>query len=117
MTAIEEILKASGAPRKIKSREMPDGLSLMDIAAHRADQEGTVLLMSGGRQDCAKHHIIGMSPWLSLKSRGRDLQLNLDGQNYRLFMDPLDCLRAIMDCFRCRPENLPPTPLASGLMG
>lgn len=117
MAAIEEILEASGNPRPIQSREMPDGLSLMDIAAHRAHQEGTVLLMSGGRQDCAQHHIIGMNPWLSLKSRGRDLRFNLDGQNYRLIMDPLDCLRAILEYFRCRPENLPPTPLASGLMG
>ena len=117
MTPIEKILKAAGPPGQIKSRAMPDALSLMDIAAHRVRREGTVLLMSGGRQDSAQHHILGINAWLTLKTRGRHLQLTIDGQDYRLSMDPFESLRAITEHFRCRLEDQADTPLAAGLMG
>ncbi|MDJ0665627.1 MAG: aminodeoxychorismate synthase component I [Desulfobacterales bacterium] len=117
MTPIEKILKAAGPPGQIQSRAMPDALSLMDIAAHRAHREGTVLLMSGGRQNSAQHHILGINPWLTLKTRDRNLELTIDGQDYRLSMDPFEGLRAITEHFRCRLENKADTPLAAGLMG
>ena len=116
MAAIEKILDAVDSPLIIRSREMPAALSLMDIGAHWAHREGTVLLMSGGRQDSAQHHILGINPWLTLKCRASDLQLSIDGERHVLSMDPLEGLRAILHHFQCCFENKR-GPLAAGLMG
>ena len=116
MTAIEKILNAVGRPPSIRSREMPAALALLDIGAHWSRREGTVLLMSGGRQDSAQHHILGLNPWLTFKSRDSDLLLTIDGEGHRLSMDPLDGLRALTHHFQCHPEDAC-LPLASGLMG
>ena len=116
MAAIEKILKEVGGSPRIRSREMPAAISLMNIGAHWAHREGTVLLMSGGRQDSAQHHILGFNPWLTLKCRADELQLTIDGERHLLSMDPLEGLRAIMHHFPCRCEN-EHGPLTAGLMG
>jgi para-aminobenzoate synthetase component 1 len=116
MQTLQEILISAGKPIHIKSHTIPDAGSLMDMGAHLADDEGTVLLMSGGRLDSARYHILGVKPWLTLKSRGRVLQLTIDGREHRLEMETLAALRAIIDHFKY--DN--PTfdfPLAAGLMG
>jgi para-aminobenzoate synthetase component 1 len=116
MQALQEILIAAGKPIHIKSHTIPDAGSLMDIGAHRADHEGTVLLMSGGRLDSAQYHILGINPWLTLKSKGRILQLTIDGIEHRLETDTLEALRTILDHFRSANKTVN-APLAAGLMG
>ena len=89
----------------------------MDIAAHRARKEGTVLLMSGGDLDSARHHILGLKPWLTLKSRGRALELVIDEQTHRLQVDPLEAVGAVTERFPYALETADDIPLATGLMG
>ncbi len=115
MKTIQAILDAAGH-QTIKRLECAPSLPLIDIGAHRAHREGTVLLMSGGRQDSARHHILGVDPWLVLKSRGHALTLTVDGQTYNLEMDPFEALRTINAHCRCE-AGISDAPLKAGLMG
>jgi para-aminobenzoate synthetase component 1 len=116
MTPIREILNRAGA-LQIQRQPLAESLPLMDLATHLADLEGTVLLMSGGRQDSARHHILGLHPWLGLKSRGQALELTIDGATHSLSMDPLEAVGAIMERFRDAVDPEGGLPLATGLMG
>ncbi len=90
---------------------------MIDMAAHLADQEGTVLLLSGGGLASARYHILGFDPWLCLKGRGTDLTLTIDGQVSKLEMDPLEALGAIVHHYGCPPGSTIEAPLTAGLMG
>jgi len=116
--SISQILKAGGHIEKITSRDISLAMPLMDLAARVADAEGTVLLMSGGRLDSARYHILGFDPWLSLRGRGRDLLLTIDQEEFALSMHPLEAMRTIVDHHACVSALAGPGyPLAAGLMG
>jgi para-aminobenzoate synthetase component 1 len=116
MKTLQAILAAAGQPRAIKRRELADAPSLMDIGAQLADREGTVLLMSGGQLNSARHHILGINPWLVLKRRGHWLELTIDGHNHRLDLDALTAVRQVIAHFQYQIDPWQ-TPLAAGLMG
>ncbi len=115
MTSVDEILDAAGS-LKIRRADRAPTLPLMDIASGWAREEGTVLLMSGGRLDSARHHILGINPWLTLKSRGRAVELTVNGRHHHLEMDPLDAVRAVTDRYQGLTVSAG-LPLAAGLMG
>jgi para-aminobenzoate synthetase component 1 len=115
--AINHILKSGGRIERIRTREITLAGPLIDLAAPVANKTGTVLLLSGGRLDSARYHILGFDPWLTLKGRGRDLQLTIDDQEHALSMDPLEALRAVASHYHCQPEAGLASPLAAGLMG
>ena len=74
------------------------------------------MLMSGGHLDSARHHILGVDPWLVLKSRGRELALTVGDQAHVLEMDPFEAVRAITD--HCQwDSDTRQAPLMAGLMG
>jgi para-aminobenzoate synthetase component I len=115
--ALNQILNAGGRIERIRTREITLAGALIDLAACVANQAGTVLLLSGGRLDSARYHILGLDPWLCLKGRGHDLQLTVDREDHTLSMDPLDALRAVVRHYRCRLQDDVAPPLAAGLMG
>ncbi len=115
MTSIQDILDRAGRLR-IRRADWAPTSSLMDLASRWALEEGTVLLMSGGELDSARHHILGIEPWLTFKSRGRKVGLTVNGRTHRLEMDPLDAVRAVSEHFQC-PADTGDIPLAAGLMG
>ena len=100
------------------------GFSFMDIASRFADLEGTVVLASGSDHDCARHHILAVSPWMIFRSFGlqnrfffpwKNASVDLDG-------DPLALLRCILRHYgsglaAAVPENDPDTPVSAGLFG
>ena len=116
MQTLQEILTAAGQPHHIHRQDIPNARSLMDMGAHLADREGTVLLMSGGRMDSARHHILGINPWMILKTRGGVAQLTIDGREHRLEMAALAALRTILEHFKCDRQACG-VPLGAGLMG
>ena len=116
--SINHLLKAGGHIESIRSRKVAPEIPLIDLAARLSKKEGTVLLMSGGRLDSARYHILGFDPWLTLKGCGRDLRLIIDDQEHALSMHPLEALRAVVHHYYCRPDIVPAgMPLAAGLMG
>jgi para-aminobenzoate synthetase component 1 len=116
MKLMRELIDLTGA-LEIQRQPLAESPPLMDIAAHLAHLEGTVLLMSGGRLDSARHHILGLHPWLGLKSRGQALELTIDGTTHSLSMDPLEAVRAVTTCFGDAVDLEEDLPLAAGLMG
>lgn len=99
-------------------REMPitleeDFLAFAGRFTHRA---GTVLFMSGGDLDCARHHILAINPWMTIRGRGRQLWVQTDDGEALIPGNPFDALQNILDHFRLA-QPLPTTPLAAGLLG
>jgi para-aminobenzoate synthetase component 1 len=88
----------------------------VDVVRRFAHLPGTVALLSGGTLDCARHHILGVYPWLSL--RGQRARTTLDDGDHRVELDgdPFTTLRRLLR--HCRVPDLGlPLPLCSGLLG
>lgn len=85
-------------------------------AARFAGEEGTVLLLSGSDQDCARYHILGVWPLLTLASRGNRICVKTAGGLTENEGDPFECLREVMAryAFEDIPEALP---MAGGCWG
>lgn len=90
--------------------------AFIDVARRFASLPGTVALMSGGSLDCARHHILGVYPWLSLTGHRTRTSLG-DGEHEAVVeRPPFEALRAVLQ--HCRlPALALPLPLSSGLLG
>jgi len=92
----------------------------IDFSARFSSMPGTVVLLSGGELDCARHHILAAKPWLSFVGRGRDMAISIGDQNIHFEADPFETLRELLHTFSFHQHILPldPTlPVASGLFG
>ncbi len=87
-----------------------------DMAARFANEPGTVVLLSGGDLDCARYHILGIHPWLSLTGRSGETTVVIDGTSHVATQAPLDSLETVLACCRL---NIGETfaPVAAGLFG
>jgi para-aminobenzoate synthetase component I len=88
----------------------------VEVVRRFAHLPGTVALVSGGKLDCARHHILGVYPWLSLS--GHRTRTTLADGDYRLELDgdPFATLRRLLS--HCSVPDLgSPLPLSSGLLG
>ncbi len=88
----------------------------VDAVRRFAHLPGTVALMSGGELDCARHHILGVYPWLTLTGHRTMTTLAEGDQLRQLAEDPFSALRRVLRCFS-QPEPSSPLPLSSGLLG
>lgn len=91
-------------------------IDFLDLAARFAHLPGTVVLLSGGDLDCARYHIMGALPWLSLSADARQVTLTVDEQNVAVEDGPFDLLRRVMAQLAL-PRGDWPEPLAAGLLG
>lgn len=89
----------------------------VDLVARFAHLPGTVALMSGGDLDCARHHILGIHPWMILSGRGRQMEIRTQETIHSLEADPFDALGDILSAFRLSGIDEFSLPMASGLMG
>lgn len=84
-----------------------------------AQLPGTVALLSGGKLDCARHHILGVYPWLTLSGQRRCTTLSDGDHRVELPGDPFSILRSVLQ--HCSlpdaPELASSLPLSSGLLG
>ncbi len=88
----------------------------VDLVARCAHLPGTVALLSGGELDCARYHLLGLWPWLSLRGRGAAMQLTVDDRTRPWATTAFDALAALLKALRL-PDGQWPAPLAAGLMG
>jgi para-aminobenzoate synthetase component 1 len=95
--------------------------SFLDFSYRFASMEGTAVFMSGGDLDCARYHILGAKPWLTLKGRHRSMVITASNQSFDYNADPFDMLRGILNACRLNDLNgVPPgltQPIAAGLFG
>ncbi|WP_437609967.1 aminodeoxychorismate synthase component I [Sorangium sp. So ce834] len=88
----------------------------VDVVRRFAHLPGTVALMSGGELDSARHHILGVYPWLSLSGHRARTTLADGDHRVELDEDPFTALRRLLQ--HCSlPELGAPLPLSSGLLG
>ncbi|HEU5075089.1 MAG TPA: anthranilate synthase component I family protein, partial [Polyangiaceae bacterium] len=90
--------------------------SFLDTVRCFAHLPGTVALMSGGDHDCASYHILGVFPWLSLRSKSTALEITKQGDTRRLHQDPFDVLEQLLDRYRAQPVD-ESVPIQAGLFG
>lgn len=88
----------------------------LEVVRRFAHLPGTVALLSGGPLDCARHHVLGVYPWLSMIGRRDETRLVSGDQHAALAGDPFSALRAVLQ--RCQlPASSSSLPLSSGLLG
>jgi para-aminobenzoate synthetase component I len=92
--------------------------SFMETASRFAAIPGTVLLMSGTGLDCARYHILGVKPWLSLTGRDQRLQVRIHDTIHHIAKNPFDVLRQILRRFHFSAASPDiGIPIGAGLMG
>jgi para-aminobenzoate synthetase component I len=88
----------------------------VEVVRRFAPLPGTVALLSGGGLDCARYHVLGVYPWLSLSGTRARTTLTDGDQRAELDHDPFTALRRLLE--HCRlPARDAPLPLSSGLLG
>jgi para-aminobenzoate synthetase component 1 len=113
---MDRFLQSSGTIREIIDRpiELQEGFS--SLAAKCAEQEGSVVLLSGGDSDCARSNLLAVRPWLCLRAWGDLIEIKLGSTRHRFRRDPFEAIRAV-----CSTFNLPATqakpPVSAGLFG
>jgi para-aminobenzoate synthetase component 1 len=85
-------------------------------AAPLAELAGTVVLLSGGELDCARHHLLATLPWLQLRGRGQRITAILGETRFRFKADPFDILQEVVRRLR-HPAAAPELPVTGGLFG
>ncbi len=88
----------------------------VDVVRRFAAVPGTVALLSGGQLDCARYHILGVYPWLSLSGQRTRTTLVDGDRRVELEEDPFSTLRRVLQ--HCSMPALGASlPLSSGLLG
>jgi para-aminobenzoate synthetase component I len=90
----------------------------VDVVRRFAHLPGTVALVSGGQLDCARHHILGVYPWLTLRGQRTQTLLTSGEQRAEVEGDPFTTLRRVLQHCSLPQLRLPSSvPLSSGLLG
>jgi para-aminobenzoate synthetase component I len=92
--------------------------SFMEAASRFAAVPGTVALMSGTGLDCARYHLLGVKPWLTLTGRDQRLQVKIQDTIHHIAENPFEVLRQILRQFHfsALPSDIE-IPIGAGLMG
>ena len=112
----ETMRKLCGTVTGVQVRPLDPNTDMPALAARFADRPGTILLLSGSDLDCARYHILGVLPWLTLRAAPGKVQLETRTQQRELKADPFEALRACLNCCALPAGQWEP-PLAAGLMG
>ncbi len=88
----------------------------IDFASRFAHLAGTVVFMSGGNNDCARYHMIGILPWLTLSGYNKNLSVTTKEETLHYSSNPFEVLRFILSKYKMDVacDNIP---FISGLMG
>jgi para-aminobenzoate synthetase component 1 len=101
---------------RVESRAISLTEPFIDFVRRYAHFPGTVALMSGGSSDCARYHMLGIHPWLTLHGNISEVTFVTPKRTHRATLDPF----AAMDEIVRRFSTLPPdagSPVSSGLFG
>jgi para-aminobenzoate synthetase component 1 len=118
---MNDIKKITGQIMGIHEEQIFLEESFLDFSRRFASMEGTAVFMSGGDLDCARYHILGAKPWLTLKGRRRSITITSSNQSINFKTDPFDMLRRILNACRLNDLHEIPSgltqPIAAGLFG
>jgi len=118
---LDKIKQIAGQVTGIYAENINLAESFLDFAARFASMPGTTVLMSGGDLDCARYHILGVKPWLTLHGYDRTMTISSANQTFDVQADPFDTLRSTINAFRLDDLGVEPSgltqPIAAGLFG
>jgi len=86
-----------------------------DVVRRFAHLPGTVALLSGGEQDSARHHVLGVDPWLTLRGHRTGTTITDGDRTTELAQDPFTALQRVLE--HVRVPGHPDLPLPAGLLG
>jgi para-aminobenzoate synthetase component 1 len=116
MTTGNSILNRISSIERIQTESLDDREAFIDLAGRFAHLPGTVALISGGRLDCARYHILALRPWLSFYGKKNQLHLKLESHEYSFQADPLKTLKEILIALKGKLPALL-GPIQAGLFG
>lgn len=113
---MDRLLTKAGPLTGVHTETLEWEAEFCELAARFSHLPGTVALLSGGDLDCARYHLLGAFPWLTLTGRHDATRLTIDGAAEEVSASPFDVLRAVLEHFRL-PDADWPLPMAAGMMG
>ncbi len=113
---LEKLHSSIGSLSGVHIENIDLDIDFADLAGRFSHMPGTVVLLSGGDLDCARYHIMGALPWLTLSTNTQETRLTIDQKNFIIEGNPFKILRLLMDRLAL-PEGEWPAPMAAGLMG
>jgi len=119
-SSMDEIKKITGEIDGIHTENIELGESFLDFAARFAAMPGTVILMSGGDNDCSRYHMLGAKPWLTFTGRSNDMQIKTEDHIFNFRADPFDTLRNIINAYRPYVQHFykdTQSPFTAGILG
>ena len=118
---MKQLLNTTGCIARIHSKPLVLKEPFIDFASRFADFPGTVLLMSGGDLDCARYHILGVKPWLTMSARYQKIEITAGKKNFSFQANSLDFLQQLLRAYKneavsaIRKQNR--WPISAGLFG
>lgn len=116
--AIQEIIEKTGKIVRVHRERFSHEESFIDLSARFSHLPGTVLLLSGGGQDCARYHILAAHPYITCSGRGRTITITTGEKSLTFEGDPFKTIKALIRAYAL-PDPLPPPelPVMAGLFG
>ncbi len=92
--------------------------NFLDLAKVFSKEEGTVILLSGGDNDCSRYNIMAIRPWLEIKTKSTSVYIKLKENIHSIKSNPINALKKIMEHFKIdiRHYNIN-FPILCGLFG
>lgn len=113
---LRELERVAASFQGVESDPITLPASFQDFAAPLAPQTGTVVLLSGGDLDCARHHLLAAMPWLQLRGRGPRIEAVLGEIGFQFQADPFELFKQVVARLR-HPLDIPDLPVTNGLFG
>jgi para-aminobenzoate synthetase component 1 len=121
MNDMNDIKKIAGQIVGIYEEQISLEELFLDFSRRFASMEGTAVFMSGSDLDCARYHILGAKPWLTLKGHHQNMMITASNQSIDFKADPFEMLHQILNTCRLDDLHLAPSdftqPIAAGLFG
>ena len=100
----------------VKRQNLVLSESFEAFASRFAQDEGTVVLLSGGDFDSARYNMLATMPWLTLAGHGEAMTLTWGDRQMHLVADPFDAVREVISRLSLSADESW-GPVASGLFG
>ena len=80
--------------------EITTSINLLDIAETFSKEHGTTLYLSGTNLDCARFNILGIYPWLEIRTKAKKIQIKQKNVTTSFKADPFEVLKNILCYFK-----------------
>lgn len=113
---LRELERVAASFKGVESGPFNLPASFQDFAAPLAPQKGTVVLLSGGDLDCARHHLLATMPWLQLRGWGARIEVMIGEARFQFQADPFELFKKVVTRLN-HPLETPDLPVTNGLFG